>query len=270
MKKFLITLLILLIIGGAVFLFGWAQFSVPPGLYGVVNSKTHGFDPDVVRSGEFRWIWYKLIPTNVQIAVFRLEQTKFPVNFNSSLPSGDTYASFAGLTNANFSWELRGEISFRIDPDGLAPLAARNNLLGQEALDEYLQNAAKDIEIIILRTLSSAGSDSERIERIMSGNHDAEMENEIKSAFPEILDFSFVIHSAKYPDFILYRQLRLLYDEFLASQREYVTAAFGIRAENHIQTQLHFGELERYGELLTKYPILLEYMALEKNSSPNR
>jgi hypothetical protein len=31
-----------------------------------------------------------------------------------------------------------------------------------------------------------------------------------------------------------------------------------------MQTVLKFEELEKYGELLTKYPILLEYMALEK------
>jgi len=265
MKKFLITLLFLVIIGGVAFFFGWAQFSVPPGQYGVINSKTHGFDPDVVRSGEFRWVWYKLIPTNVHIAVFSLEQTKFPIDFNSSLPSGDTYSNFAGITNADFSWNLRGEISFGINPDMLASIAAQHNLTGQEALDEYLLNIAKDIEVIILRALSS-DSESERIEKVMSGNPDALMEQEINARFPEIRDFSFTINSAKYPDFILYRQIRQLYEEFLVRQREYVTAAFGRRAENHIETQLHFGELERYGELLTKYPVLLEYLAMQNNA----
>jgi len=267
MKKFLITLLFLVIIGGAVFFFGWAQFSVPPGQYGVINSKTHGFDNETVRSGEFRWLWYKLIPTNVHIAVFNLEQAKFPINFHSSLPSGDTYANFAGITNADFSWDLRGEISFGIDPEMLASLAERYNLTDQEALDEYLKNTAKDIEVIILRALSSSDSESERIEKIMSGNPDALMEKEIKERFPEIRDFSFVIHSAKYPDFILYRQIRLLYEEFLVKQREYVTAAFGRRAENHIETQLHFDELERYGELLTKYPVLLEYLEMQNKAA---
>jgi len=267
MKKFLITLLFLAVIGGAGFFFGWTQFSVPPGQYGVINSKTHGFDPAVVRSGEFRWLWYKLIPTNVHIAVFNLERKKFPVNFNSSLPSGDTYAGFAGITNADFLWNLRGEVSFGIDPEALTSLAARYNMDGQKALDEYMQDTEKEIEVIILKALSSADSNDERLEKIMSGNPDAEIEKEIKNRFPEICDFSFVIHSAKYPDFILYRQIRLLYEEFLAKQREYVSAAFGRRAETHIETQLQFGELERYGELLTKYPVLLEYLAM-KNKNP--
>jgi len=34
-----------------------------------------------------------------------------------------------------------------------------------------------------------------------------------------------------------------------------------------MESQLRFEELGKYGELLTKYPILLDYMALEKGES---
>jgi len=264
MKKFLITLLILTILGTAAFFFGWVQFSVPPGAYGVINSKTHGVDPEPVRSGEFRWVWYKLIPTNVQIAIFRIEPVKYHIDFNSSLPSGDIYASFTGL-GADFSWEMNGEISFSLDPDTLVSVVSKHKLAGQEDLNAYLQDIALNIEVMILRILSSAETDSLRMERILAGNSDEEMEKEVKDQFPQIRDFSFVIHSAKYPDFILYRQVRLLYDEFLEKQREYVTSALGRRAENHIEAQFHFNELERYGELLTKYPVLLEYLSMNNN-----
>ena len=265
MKKFFISLVIIIALCGAAFFFGWVQFSVPPGSYGVINSKTHGTDPEVVRSGEFRWLWYKLIPTNVQIAVFRIEPVKFHVDFSSSLPSGESYASFAGL-GADFSWELKGEISFSLDPQALVSESSAHNFSGQEDLDARLQETARGIEVIILRVLSSAETDSLRIERILSGNSDPEMEREVKSQFPQIRDFSFVIQSAKYPDFILYRQTRLLYEEFLAKQREYVAEAFGRRAESRIESQFHFEELERYGELLTKYPVLLEYLAMNRES----
>jgi len=261
MRKFFITLLILIALCAAAFFYGWAQFSVPPGSYGVINSKTHGTDPQIVHSGEFRWVWYKLIPTNVQIAVFRIEPARFRVDFNSSLPSGNSYAAFAGL-GADFSWELKGEISFILDPQALVSVVSKHNLTGQEDLDAYQQDIERKIEVIILRTLSSAGTDSQRLERILATGADAEMEREVKSQFPQINDFSFVIQSARFPDFILYRQVRLLYEDFLTKQREYVAAAFGRRAEGHIETQLRFEELERYGDLLTKYPVLLEYLAM--------
>jgi hypothetical protein len=262
MKKFIITLFILAIIGGAGFLIGWVQLSVPPGSYGIINSKTHGVDPQIIKSGEFRWVWYKLIPTNVQITVFRLETVKSVLEFNSSLPSGNSYAEFAGLTAKDFSWNLSGEISFNIDPDKLISLVSQNNITDQESLNAYLDDITRKMKIVILRTLTSVDTDNARLEKLLSGNHDAGMEQEIKNMFTEIRDFSFVVISATFPDFVLYRQIRLLYEEFLATQREYVTAGFAKRAETHIETQLRFGELERYGELLTKYPILMDYLAM--------
>lgn len=265
MKKFIITLFILAVLGGAGFLIGWVQLSVPPGSYGIINSKTHGVDPQVVQSGEFRWVWYKLIPTNVQITVFKLEPVKFTMDFSSSLPSGNSYAEFAGLTAKEFSWNLSGEASFSIAPDKFVSLVSNNNITDQEGLDSYLKDITRNMKIIILRTLTSVDTDSVRLERILAGNSDAQMEQEIRSCFPEIRDFSFVITSAMFPDFVLYRQIRLLYEEFLTMQREYITAGFAKRAETHIETQLRFGELERYGELLTKYPILMEYLAMTRD-----
>jgi hypothetical protein len=267
MKKFFITLFILIILAGIGFMFGWAQFSVPPGKYGVINSKTHGIDPKIVRSGEFRWIWYKLIPTNVKIAVFSLDYNKYPIAFTSSLPSGDTYSSFVGLKNADFSWNLKGELGFRLEPGMLVTIATQNNLSNQEDLDAYLQSTAQNIEILLLRLLSSQGNDSSGLEQLMSGNPDSNLEREIKNDFPWIYDFFIKIQSAKYPDFVLYRQLRLIYEEFLVSQRELATSSFGKRAESYMEAQLRFEELEKYGDLLTKYPILLEYLAMEKGEN---
>jgi len=266
MKKFFITLLILILLAGTAFFFGWVQFTVPPGHYGVINSKTHGIDPQLVRSGEFRWLWYKLIPTNVNIAVFNLKQTKLSIFHSSSLPSGDTYAAFLGIMNADFSWNIQGDIAFNIYPERLITLTGQQNLNNQEDLDQYLQTVAGEIELIILRIISSASTDSERLEYIMSGNIDPEMQKEITDRFPEITDLSFVIHTAKFPDFILYRQIRLLYEEFLATQREFISSSFARMAETHIEAQLRFDELERYGDLLSRFPILLEFMEMENRN----
>jgi hypothetical protein len=262
MKKFLITLFFLVCLGAAGFFFGWVQLEVPPGSYGIIQSKTHGIDTNLVQSGEFRWIWYKLIPTNVKIAVFQLIPQKFSMDFSSYLPSAESYASFAGLGSADFSWNLKGDISFIIDPQMLVKLVSIHKVSDQETLNAYIQEIAQEIKVIILQILSSGETDTERIEKILSGGFDIETENEIYSKFPEIRDFSFVIINAKYPDFVLYRQIRLLYEDFLAKQREYVTTGFTRRAESHIEAQFHFWELEQYGELLTKYPVLLDYLAM--------
>jgi hypothetical protein len=264
MKKFFLTLFILLALGGTGFFFGWVQLAVPLGSYGIITSKTHGVDPVPVRSGDFRWLWYKLIPTNVQIAVFRLEPARFEIRFNNTLPSGDSYAAFAGI-GADFSWELMASVSFSIDPDMLVSIVSRQNLTSQEDLNAYLQYLAQIIEIIIMRTFASVETDNERLENILAGNADEELEREIARRYPEIQNFTFNVRSARFPDFALYRQVRLLYEEFLAQQREVIVSGFGGHAESHIAAQLRLNELESYGGLLTRFPILLDFLAMEMN-----
>jgi hypothetical protein len=46
-------------------------------------------------------------------------------------------------------------------------------------------------------------------------------------------------------------------------QKAYATRDIQERAKNRIDSMFRFDELEQYGSLLTKYPILLEYLALE-------
>ena len=270
MKKFLITFIILIVLAGVIFFFGWVQFSVPPGQYGVINSKTHGIDPDYVRSGEFRWIWYKLLPTNVKIVIFNLEHSRYPINYSSDLPSGDTYANFVGLSNVNFSYNLRGEISFSINPEHIVSITKQFNIKNQEDFDSYTRTIAQEIELTILRALSAAAMDSARIERILAGFSDNQILQEIVNKYPQIHDFSFSIHTAEIPDFILYNEIRHLYEEFLFNQREAISSSFGRRAQTHIENQLRFEELERYGDLLTRFPVLLEYLVIENDIMKNQ
>ena len=263
MKKFLLTLFILAALGGVLFFFGWAQFSVPPGHVGIIISKTHGVDPIPVKSGEFRWLWYKVIPTNAQIAVFRLDPARFRINFNSILPSGDSYASFAGI-GADFSWELEASVSFSLDPNALVGIVSGNNLANQQDLEAHIQTIMQSIEVIVMTAFASVETDNERLEAILAGNQDEALTREVYRRFPEVTDFSFLVQSARFPDFDLYRQVRLLYQEFLTRQRDVIASGFGGHAENHIAAQLRLSELESYGILLTRFPILLDYLALER------
>ncbi|MDR2952872.1 MAG: hypothetical protein LBU82_06495 [Treponema sp.] len=264
MRKFFISLFILLILGGAVFLFGWAQFWVPAGSYGVFSSKTHGIDPVLVKPGEFRWVWYRLLPTNVQVLSFRMDPQTFTINAGGSLPSGDTYAAFAGQS-ADFSWELNAAASFSLNPDILVNLVTQNNITNQETLNAYNRAIAEKIKAFVLSEITSGKMDNQQVEKLLSGGSDADMEREISGKFPEIRNLTFAVQSARFPDFALYRHIRLLYEDFLNKQREYMAAAMDKKAEDRIDTQLRFNELERYGELLTKYPSLLQYLELEKN-----
>jgi hypothetical protein len=267
MKKFLATLIILFILGGLAFFFGWAQLAVPPGAYGILHSKTHGIDPRLVREGEFRWVWYKLIPTNTDIQVYRLNPVEHTFTVKNTLPSGDAYAAFAGLT-ADFSYDISATLSFSIRPGALISLAAENNIGSQEDLDRLEKTLAGEIEGFILQNLAPDGENAGDLEEILGGGSSQALEDRITARFPAVENVRCRVKTAVFPDFALYRQARELFDAWLSRQREYLGGGLKEQAEDRIESRLRFDELERYGELLTKYPVLLHYLALEKGISP--
>ncbi|MDR2478517.1 MAG: hypothetical protein LBD48_04295 [Treponema sp.] len=269
MKKFIITVCILLVLAGLAFFFGWAQLKVPPGAYGIVRSKTHGVDPRPVRSGEFRWIWYKLIPSNVEIAVYRIVPVTRSISARNSLPSGKTYADFAGI-DGGFSWTINASLSFSLNPALLVSVVTDNNIGSAEEFTRYEKDLAGQIEAAILRRLNSGEEDAALLEELLGSGSSPEFNQSIQAEFPQVSGFSFTVTSADFPDIALYRQVRSLYESFILRQREMVSGTLYQKAENMVNSKLRFEELEQYGALLTRYPILLEYLAIEAKSDTSR
>jgi hypothetical protein len=264
MKKVFGILLILMLLGGAAFFFGWAQLRVPAGSLGIIRSKTHGVDPEPVKEGEFRWIWYKLIPTNVSIEVYRPERITLPFRGSGFLPSGDTYAALAGIRE-NFSWEISGEFSFRIRDAALPGLVTEGHIAGEDDLGAYEKSLGGRIEAALLRETGAYGEGGEAAEALLAGGSTEKLEALILREFQEIGDLSIAVRTLRYPDFALYRSVRGLYEEYLSRQRLVLREDADREAADRIKTRLKFDELSVYGELLTKYPVLLQYLALERD-----
>ena len=256
MKKFIITLFVLLILGGLGLFFGWASSGVPPDAYGLIYSKTHGLDTRLVKPGEFRWVWYKLIPTNTTTAVFRLNPVTHEFSTRDTLPSGRVYAAFAGLEE-DFSWELRATFSFNLKPEALIPLVTSFNIVSQEELTLHENDIAEQIEAFILRHMDA-------IEELLKDGESPQLEREIQGQFPLVTNISIRVKSARFPDFELYRQTQGLYEDYIALQRDIISGELREKARGRIESYHRFDELERYGALLTKYPLLLDYLTLER------
>ncbi|GHV34107.1 hypothetical protein AGMMS4952_26430 [Spirochaetia bacterium] len=252
--KNVVRLLLVLILAGTAFFFGWAQLPVPPGSYGVLRSKTHGVDTALIREGEFRWVWYKLIPTNAQTMVFTLKPLTRQVRAAGNLPSAETYAAVAGI-KADFSYELAATLSFTLKADTLPSLVRAGELSSQESLEEYEEKAANIIEQFSLEQLRAYAAEDTFLGGIPK-DAAVRLAEDIRGAFPDIENLSCTIQQAKYPDLALYTMVRSVYEEYLGSQQ-------AVQAERNLNVLFRFDELERYGELLTKYPVLLEYLALQ-------
>ncbi|MDR1374475.1 MAG: hypothetical protein LBJ24_05830 [Treponema sp.] len=267
MKKIIAPILILGL-GGAVFFLGWAQLTVPPGSCGVLRSKTFGIDPRPVGEGKFRWLWYKLIPTNVSIEIFRPRRLDRTVTIKGALPQGENYASLAGL-KTDFSYEISGSFSFGIKTAALPALMTEQGIQDQEGLDAYQRRLAGEIEDFIVQRLHTYG-ENPAFPAAGAANGLGSLdflEEAILNAFPPIEHLSLSLRAPGFPDFALYTMAKALYEDYLTQQRELLRDDIFAAAERNLASRLRFDELEKYGALLTKYPILLEYLALE-NKSP--
>jgi hypothetical protein len=271
MKKvtgFFIFVIILAGLGAAIFLAGWAQLNVPPGSVAVMRSKTHGIDSGIIREGEFRWIWYKLIPTNVTITVFSPRIMERPLQITGNLPSGAVYRTFAAL-DTSFSYEITGTFSFSVTAAALPGLMEMRNLAGQEDLLALENRLAGEIDAFIGQRLAVYAEGEEELEALLNTGSPASLEAEIAAQFPEVERVRVTLRAVEYPDFSLYRTSKQLYEDFLAYQRQILTAPLSERAGRRVETRLRMEELARYGELLTKYPVLLQYLSIERNDAGN-
>jgi hypothetical protein len=270
MKKALGLFIVLMILAGAAFFFGWAQLPTPPGSYGVLRSKTHGLDPAVIREGEFRWVWYKLIPFNAATLVFAPNLVSVPVSVGGTLPLAATYAAKTGVS-ADFSYSIEAEFSFSVKPGSLPSLALTRGIKDQAGLEEYEKSLAREIDFFARERLEAYAA-REQLEGAPHGEDlrsaAARLEGEIERAFPDVENLSYAIHSARMPDFALYAMVRSLYGDYLDRQKELLAAEIAAGAERSVNTLFRFDELEKYGELLTKYPVLLQYPALLESGNP--
>jgi len=265
MKKVGIFFIIFIILGVVVFFSGWVQLNVPIGSYGVMRSKTHGIDPRIIQDGEFRWVWYKLIPTNVSLEIFNIQIINRQVRIQSSLPSGAEYANFAGFT-ADFSYDISANISFNIRPDSLISLLSSRNITDQESLNLYERQVASNIETFATQRFSVYVADEQRVQEMLNSASIVQLERDIASSFPLIENVSCIINASRFPDFVLFNKFRLFYNEYLVEIQRYVRDESRLRPEARIASFVRLDELAKYGELLTQYPILIDFLDIESRS----
>jgi hypothetical protein len=231
----------------------------------VLRSKTHGVDPEVIREGEFRWVWYKLIPANATTLIFTPNRTGAALVAEGTLPLAATYSETTGIV-ADFSYTIEADLSFAIKPDVLPSLMLTRGLADQAGLEDYAQSLAREMDFFAREQLAAWAAREQ-----LAGRDDpygdlrtasARLEREMEDAFAAVENISFVIRTIRMPDFALYGMARSLYEEYLNRQKELLGAEISDLAKRSINARFRFDELEKYGELLTKYPALLQYLEL--------
>lgn len=262
MRRFALLLVVLVVIGGVVFYFGWIQIKLDEDSYGVIFTKTGGWEDQVVAPGEFTWRAARLLPTNLTLHLFALQPQTQTTNLRGSLPSASTYAALIETTDP-FSYALTVDTVYRIRPGELTRLA-REQGLRQEGLAAYYRRSENQMEQVVIESLvelleddGGLGTTASALDAVASAARAA-----LERAFPE-LEFAAVTPTRlELPDLNLYNEARQRYLTVLDARTEAMRQAAQALADDQAVMDAGLARLERYGEILDQYPILLDYFSL--------
>ncbi len=264
MRGAIVTLVILVILAGVVFYFGWVQILLPPETYAVIFTKTGGYDRHVTEPGKFTWRWERLIPTNMTIYRFDLHPQTEKVSFDTQLPSADLYSS---VLPDKPSFTLQGQIQMqlRIKPQSLPRLVAQEKLT-PETLSQYYGQVSQQAAGYVRQQALEAGAG-------LAGNSgwQKQLEQSLAGQFSDLEVLSLEVQDLAVPDLQLYRLARDSYQSLVAARDEARNAAAARVAQEQQSVQAQQAQqaevlktLGQYGELLTKYPVLLKAMYIDK------
>lgn len=261
MKKFLISLLILILLGGTAFFFGWVSFRVESSEYAVAFTKSDGWIGEPVEPGTFRWMWQALIPTNLTLHRFPLNASEASLDESGELPSASLYRRYVeGEPSFDYSLELT--LSYRLKPQEVAEALAEQRATPEDidsfrtSLEAELKNAARSAVVSAIEALAGqpeVGALTSIAEEVQS---------ELRSAVPEIELLGLTIEDARLPDPFVYQSARENYQSIQQGRREGLRETARSAAAQRVIDEERRSALAEYGRILQEYPVLLDYFRL--------
>ncbi len=265
MKKFIISIIILLIFSGAGFILGWLEFFVPVDKYGVLITKTGGVHSEVIKAGNFTWSWERLLPTNSTLRVFSATPTLYSKNIQGSLPSADIYKNM--LEGApNFSYSFSVDILMNIKPEELpmyiyktgtedqatldTSLDRYAELIAREVIQYVIENSVENNDFVIDASLSQ----TKLIEGIDANNK-----------FSNLDIISITINNITLPDITMYNFAKNSYAVYQEAIQATLDHAVEFQGAQAAQDYLELERLAKLGRVLEEYPSLIEYKAVSND-----
>jgi len=218
--KFIIQLLLLLILAGLAFAFGYLQFAVPIGKYGVMVSKTSGYYDNIITHDDVIWKWERLIPTNSTIMLFNLLPIRIEKTITGELENAEKYKKMLKNT-PNFSWKAELSIRFYVVKENLIDALKKTNIQSEQKLEAHIK---EEVDHIIKTTIEESiflyQSDKDKKYNLESFKE--ECSKKLKQKLPSLLKCDFFSIQFSPPDFVAYQVGKETYDEYISVKRNII------------------------------------------------
>lgn len=253
-----ITLLVLLLAGGAAFYVGWVQFKVKTDECGVLVSKTSGVYPHIIEKGAFCWRWEPLLPTNAKLLTFQIKSRTYHKQVRGSLPSAEVYS--AQVKNApDFAYAFDLDIALKMQKDALLAKVADSEITTTEEVEAYLDHTADRLaERVAEYFIAESAADPTKI--VTSRSTEQILAGLGATAFDGVEVTSLFVKDAKIPDAELYNRAKQTYMTFQDYVDEALTKSAQHQADTILSDNRAVSRLTQIGETLKKYPELSEIL----------
>ena len=267
MKKFLISMFILLIFAGAIFFIGWGQFAVPAGSYGVMVSKTSGISQKTIVPGEFCWFWERLLPTNTSMRIFSIIPVTRTTTISGELPSADIYSPMLE-GSPNFSYKFSVQTELMMKSNYLPNFVRRTDAKENEQLQEYLNQqgdliAQEVIQYILSKSLDNANN----LMLLATDTEELKTGINADSKFKDLEISNITVKTAQMPDTELYNIAKASYAEFQAKVKQSLAELTKNQSTITANDYLQIERFARWGKILQEYPILIDFLAVSRDDA---
>lgn len=267
MKKFLISMFILIIFAGAIFFIGWGQFAVPAGSYGVMVSKTSGISQKTIVPGEFCWFWERLLPTNTSMRIFSIIPVTRTTTISGELPSADIYSPMLE-GSPNFSYKFSVQTELMMKSNYLPNFVRRTDAKENEQLQEYLNQqgdliAQEVIQYILSKSLDNANN----LMLLVTDTEELKTGINADSKFKGLEISNITVKTAQMPDTELYNIAKASYAEFQAKVKQSLAELTKNQSTITANDYLQIERFARWGKILQEYPILIDFLAVSRDDA---
>jgi hypothetical protein len=264
MKKVLWIFVLLILIAGTAFYFGWVR--IEPETFGLAHSTVTGTIEYPLESGNIYWFWQKLIPKTFHVYALNKEPYDLTLETSTPLPKSENLKEF-GSFNLGIKIDMRYRVRFES-----ARVLFEKGLLG--GFHSYFQGK--------VRALADEAISSFVIEGMTRYSYSVRtFDYTVLDVLKEDLKGRIQRHAAGYgledvDITIIFTEIPQLdiYVEALKNYYDYLERAY-VNKEKELEEQaesmkrqfkddMEIARLRKYGDLLTEYPVLLKYLYIEK------
>ena len=266
------TFLIFLGFAGFVAYTGWVQYNIPEGYGGLIHTKfsykdgvkTGGFDEALTVHDGLHWRWEKLFPTNLTMHVYPLDIRAVTLSSRGTLPSGDIYLSYIEEQDASrFDWNISISLSYRLREENVPRLAAEKGIFPED-LEDFFTEEEQLMERDIYGLIKGYSPEDN------GTAYWAGIEEELNRLHPFLEITSLAPESIIQPDLELYEKAKSLYFAYLDEKNRALEEMIARVAPRTTVNEEKMKVLEEYGKVLSEYPVLIDFFALDRDNDFGR